>query len=77
MALEDALYLIGHFRSRATLESTLHKAKVKTRVSRVETLLHFLETSHSSSDPGVKEKSSLLVCGLCTHISTSQPETNQ
>ena len=55
MAYEDALYLIGHFRSRATLEPT----RVKTRISRVETFLCFLETlNRSSSDPGVKEKSS-------------------
>ena len=38
MTHEGALYLIGHFRSRATLDLT------KTRVSRVETLLCFLET---------------------------------
>ena len=29
MAHEDALYLIGHFRSRATLEQTLHQARIK------------------------------------------------
>ena len=51
MVHEGALYLTGHFRSRATIESTRHQA----RVSRVATLLCFLE----SSDPGVKEKSSL------------------
>ena len=39
MAHADALYLIGHFRSRASLEPT----RVKTRVSRVETFLCFLE----------------------------------
>ena len=44
MAHKDALYLIGHFRSRATPELTLHQARVKTQVSRVETLLYFLET---------------------------------
>ena len=44
MATQDALNLINHFQSRATLEPTLHQARVKTRVSRVETLLCFLET---------------------------------
>ena len=44
MAYEGALYLTGHFRLRATLEHTIHQARVKTRVSRIETLLGFLET---------------------------------
>ena len=44
MAHEDALYLIGHLRSRATLEPTLHQAEVKTWISRVETILCFLDT---------------------------------
>ena len=55
-APEDALYLIGHFRSYATLEPTLHQARIKTPVSRVPALLYFLV----SSDPGVKEKSSYI-----------------
>ena len=59
MAHKDALYLIGHFRSRATPDQTLHRARVKTRVSRVETLLCFLQTL-VSPDLGVKEKSSVI-----------------
>ena len=74
MAHEDALYLIGYFR----LSTTLHQAGVKTGVPRVETLLCFLETSHSSSDPGMKEKSSFMwIVNLKTHMRTSQPETDQ
>ena len=52
MAHEDALYLIGHFRSRATLEPT----RVKTRVSRFETLLCFLETLVTEFGPGCERK---------------------
>ena len=33
MAHESALYLVGHFRSRATLEPTFHQARVSTRVN--------------------------------------------
>ena len=33
MAHEGALYLIGHFRSHATLELTLHQVRVSTRVN--------------------------------------------
>ena len=43
MAYEDTLYLIGHFWSRATLEPILHQARVKTRVSRVETHIFSLK----------------------------------
>ena len=57
MVHEDALYLIVHFRrSRATLDPTLHQARVKTRVSRVETLLCFLETQSMEFGPGCERK---------------------
>ena len=44
MAHKDALYLIGHFWSRAILEPTFHQVSVKTWVSSFETFLCFLET---------------------------------
>ena len=33
MAHEGALYLIGHFQTRATLEPTLHQGRVSNRVN--------------------------------------------
>ena len=54
---EDALILIGHIRSRATLEPTLHQTRVKTQVSRVETVRSVLPWNSSlDSGPGCERE---------------------
>ena len=73
MTHENALYLIGYFRSCAAPEPTLHQAWVRIRVSRVETRLCFLGNLVTRVRTRVWKKKSSMWCGLCTLTCTYVP----